>query len=34
MADHHWWSAKALLATSDTVWPQALPQMLEDAGVF
>lgn len=34
MADHHWWSAEALLATSDTVWPQALPQMLEDAGVF
>ena len=34
MADHHWWSAQALRATSDTVWPQALPQMLEDAGVF
>lgn len=34
MADHHWWSAQALHATSDTVWPQALPQMLEDAGVF
>ena len=34
MADHRWWSAEALRATSDTVWPQALPQMLEDAGVF
>ncbi|KRP70667.1 DNA mismatch repair protein MutT [Pseudomonas paralactis] len=34
MADHRWWSAEALHATSDTVWPQALPQMLEDAGVF
>ncbi|NCE91843.1 NUDIX hydrolase [Pseudomonas sp. L13] len=34
MADHRWWSAQALRATSDTVWPQALPQMLEDAGVF
>lgn len=34
MADHHWWSAQALRATSDTVWPQALSQMLEDAGVF
>ncbi|MBR7214326.1 NUDIX domain-containing protein [Pseudomonas sp. B2021] len=34
MADHRWWSADALRATSDTVWPQALPQMLEDAGVF
>ncbi|WP_347168864.1 NUDIX domain-containing protein [Pseudomonas salmasensis] len=33
MADHRWWSAEALRATSDTVWPQALPQMLEDAGV-
>ena len=26
MADHRWWSAEALRATSDTVWPQALPQ--------
>ena len=34
MADHRWWSAEALRATSDTVWPQALPQMLEDAGCF
>ena len=34
MADHRWWSAEALRATSDTVWPQALPQMLVDAGVF
>ncbi|WP_330210378.1 NUDIX hydrolase [Pseudomonas sp. AM4(2022)] len=34
MADHRWWSAEALRATSDTVWPQALPQMLKDAGVF
>ncbi len=34
MADHRWWSAEALRATSDTVWPQALPQMLEDVGVF
>ncbi|WP_073522281.1 NUDIX hydrolase [Pseudomonas fluorescens] len=34
MADHRWWSAQALRATSDTVWPQALPQMLQDAGVF
>ena len=34
MADHRWWSAEALRATSDTVWPQALSQMLEDAGVF
>jgi 8-oxo-dGTP pyrophosphatase MutT (NUDIX family) len=34
MADHRWWSAEALRATSDTVWPQALSQMLEDARVF
>lgn len=34
MADHRWWSAEALRATSDTIWPQALSQMLEDAGVF
>ena len=34
MADHRWWSAEALRATSDTVWPQTLPQMLEDAGCF
>lgn len=34
MADHRWWSAEALRATSGTVWPQALSQMLEDAGVF
>lgn len=34
MADHRWWSAEALRATSDTVWPQALSQMLEDVGVF
>ena len=34
MADHHWWSAQALRSTNDTVWPQALAEMLVDAGVF
>ncbi|WP_431703233.1 NUDIX hydrolase [Pseudomonas sp. BR20] len=34
MADHHWWSAQALRATEETVWPEALVEMLAQAGVF
>ncbi|WAC44186.1 NUDIX domain-containing protein [Pseudomonas sp. SL4(2022)] len=34
MADHHWWSAQALIATQETVWPENLVQLLVDAGVF
>ncbi|MFL1544653.1 NUDIX hydrolase [Pseudomonas sp. O39] len=34
MADHHWWSADELLSTADTVWPEALIDMLVNAGVF
>ncbi len=34
MADHRWWSAQALRATGDTVWPEALIPMLVQAGVF
>ena len=34
MADHRWWSAEALRATTDTVWPQALLEMLVQAEVF
>ncbi|OPA85666.1 DNA mismatch repair protein MutT [Pseudomonas fluorescens] len=34
MADHHWWSAQALRATEETVFPEALVEMLEQAGVF
>jgi len=34
MADHHWWSAQALRATEETVWPEALVDMLVQAGVF
>ena len=33
MADHHWWSVSELKTTSDTVWPEALLQMLQDAGI-
>lgn len=34
MADHRWWSASDLRTTRETVWPQFLVQMLEEAGVF
>ena len=34
MADHHWWSALELRSTGETVWPEALVEMLVDAGVF
>ncbi|WGT30186.1 NUDIX hydrolase [Pseudomonas marginalis] len=34
MADHRWWSAQALRATEETVWPEALVDMLVQTGVF
>jgi hypothetical protein len=34
MADHHWWSAQALRATEETVWPEVLVEMLVQPGVF
>lgn len=34
MADHHWWSAQELRTTTDTVWPQALLDMLVQAHVL
>lgn len=34
MADHRWWSAKALRSTEETVWPQSLIEMLVKEGVF
>lgn len=34
MADHHWWSADDLRSTEAIVWPEALVEMLEEAGVF
>ncbi|WP_426133197.1 NUDIX hydrolase [Pseudomonas sp. PWP3-1b2] len=34
MAAHHWWTVQQLRATQDTVFPQTLIDMLEQAGVF
>lgn len=34
MADHHWWLAHELRSTGEPVWPEALVEMLVDAGVF
>ena len=34
MADPHWWSAHELISTGEAVWPEALVEMLVDAGVF
>ena len=32
MADYRWWTAAALKATQETVWPKDLPQILASAG--
>jgi 8-oxo-dGTP diphosphatase len=34
MAEHKWWTAAALKATQDTVWPDNLPQMIIAAGLW
>jgi 8-oxo-dGTP diphosphatase len=34
MTDHKWWTATALKATKDTVWPNNLPEMLTLAGLW
>lgn len=34
IADHRWWSAEELRATTDTVWPQWLVSKLEEEGAF
>jgi len=34
MAEHRWWTAAALTATQDTVWPDNLPDMLVSAGIW
>lgn len=34
MADHQWWSREELLSTTETVYPEELIQMLDNAGVF
>jgi hypothetical protein len=31
MADHKWWSVAELRATSETVWPERLIEMLQNA---
>ena len=32
MADYRWWTAAALKATRETVWPNDLPEILASAG--
>lgn len=34
MVAHRWWSHSDLLATNDQVWPENLPDMLIEAGVW
>jgi 8-oxo-dGTP pyrophosphatase MutT (NUDIX family) len=34
MAEHRWWTAAALKATRDTVWPDNLPEMLASARIW
>jgi hypothetical protein len=32
VADYRWWTAAALRATQETVWPNDLPEILVSAG--
>ncbi|WP_242468431.1 NUDIX hydrolase [Burkholderia plantarii] len=34
MAAHRWWSREELVTTAETVYPDGLVEMLDDAGVF
>lgn len=34
MADHRWWSWEELSATTETIYPQGLLEMLDEAAVF
>ena len=34
MADHQWWSREELSSTTETIYPEGLVQMLDNAGVF
>lgn len=34
MTDHNWWTADALKATQDKVWPNNLPELLTLAGLW
>lgn len=34
MADHQWWSREELSSTTETIYPEGLVEMLDEAGVF
>jgi 8-oxo-dGTP pyrophosphatase MutT (NUDIX family) len=34
MADHRWWSREELSITTETIYPEGLIAMLDEAGVF
>ena len=34
MADHQWWSREELSSTTETIYPEGLIEMLDEAGVF
>jgi 8-oxo-dGTP pyrophosphatase MutT (NUDIX family) len=34
MADHRWWSREELCTTGETIYPEGLVEMLDEAGVF
>jgi hypothetical protein len=34
MADHQWWSREELSITTETIYPEGLIEMLDEAGVF
>ncbi|NML34577.1 bifunctional GNAT family N-acetyltransferase/NUDIX hydrolase [Paraburkholderia antibiotica] len=34
MADHRWWSREELSGTTETIYPEELVEMLDEAGVF
>jgi hypothetical protein len=34
MADHQWWSREELSSTTETIYPEGLIEMLDEAGIF
>ncbi len=34
MVDHQWWSREELSSTSETIYPEGLIEMLDEAGIF
>jgi hypothetical protein len=34
VADHQWWSREELSSTTETIYPEGLVEMLDNAGVF